>query len=123
MASLTLSFEQVTIDNLSTIAKCTAIEGVEVSQEELDALREASAFGGGAGNEDAADYFGAEAKKSMTSSLVKSNTIHNSSINVAEAAKGIGSLNMGGSKLQKQASVQYSMTNNLASKPPVQPPP
>ena len=75
LESLTLSFEQNTIENLSTVAKCTAIEGVEVSQEELDALREASAFGGGAGVEDAADYFGSEAKKALSGSLVKSKTI------------------------------------------------
>ena len=29
---------------MNSVAKCTAIEGVEVSQEELEALREASAF-------------------------------------------------------------------------------
>ena len=31
LEGLTLSFEQGTIDSLSTVAKCTAIEGVEVS--------------------------------------------------------------------------------------------
>lgn len=43
---LSLSFAQGTIDGLNSVAKCTAIEGVEVSQEELEALREASAFNG-----------------------------------------------------------------------------
>lgn len=66
--SLNLSFEQATIDALSNVAKCTAIEGVEVSQEELDALREASAFG----VEDAADYFGNEANpKKNSGSMIK----------------------------------------------------
>lgn len=43
---LSLRFEDATIDALNNVAKCTAIEGVEVSQEELEALREASAFHG-----------------------------------------------------------------------------
>ena len=43
---LSLRFEESTIDALNNVAKCTAIEGVEVSQEELEALREASAFHG-----------------------------------------------------------------------------
>ena len=43
---LSLRFEDGTIDALNNVAKCTAIEGVEVSQEELEALREASAFHG-----------------------------------------------------------------------------
>jgi len=43
---LSLSFEEGTIGALNNVAKCTAIEGVEVSQEELEALREASAFHG-----------------------------------------------------------------------------
>lgn len=43
---LSLSFEQGTIDGLANVARCTAIEGVEVSQEELEALREATAFNG-----------------------------------------------------------------------------
>jgi hypothetical protein len=46
LSKLTLSFEDGTIAALGNVAKCTAIEGVEVSNEELEALREASAFNG-----------------------------------------------------------------------------
>ena len=38
---LNLQFEEQQIDALNTFAKCTAIEGVEISQEELEALKEA----------------------------------------------------------------------------------
>lgn len=48
--SLKLSFEQNTIERLNNIARCTAIEGVEISQEELDAMKEASAFNGSNNN-------------------------------------------------------------------------
>ena len=42
LSQLQLTFEQKTIESLANVAKCTAIEGVEVSQEELDALKEAA---------------------------------------------------------------------------------
>ena len=39
---LQLIFKDDLISGLNTVSKCIAIEGVEVSQEELDALREAA---------------------------------------------------------------------------------
>ena len=39
---LQLIFKDDLISRLNTVSKCIAIEGVEVSQEELDALREAA---------------------------------------------------------------------------------
>ena len=56
---LSLRFEDGTIDALNNVAKCTAIEGVEVSQEELEALREASAFHG-LDQDDQEDLFAAK---------------------------------------------------------------
>lgn len=50
---LNLQFEEQQIESLNTFAKCTAIEGVEISQEELEALREAAnAAQGGDINDD-----------------------------------------------------------------------
>jgi hypothetical protein len=46
LSKLALSFEDGTIAALNNVAKFIAIEGVEVSHEELEALREASAFNG-----------------------------------------------------------------------------
>ena len=42
LSQLSLTFEQKTIDDIKNVATCTAIEGVEVSPEELDALIEAA---------------------------------------------------------------------------------
>lgn len=49
LTGLTLTFEDKTIDNLNNVSKCATIEGVEISQEELEALKEAAA---GAKDED-----------------------------------------------------------------------
>lgn len=51
LSQLQLNFDQGTIDNLNNIATCTAIEGVEVSQEELDALKEAADANAGLEND------------------------------------------------------------------------
>lgn len=42
LTNLKLNFVDETIQNLNNVSKCIAIEGVEVSQEELDALTEAT---------------------------------------------------------------------------------
>lgn len=41
LQKLQLIFKEDLISNLNGVSKCIAIEGVEVSQEELDALKEA----------------------------------------------------------------------------------
>ena len=51
LSQLQLDFAQGTIDNLNNVATCTAIEGVEVSQEELDALKEAADANAGLEND------------------------------------------------------------------------
>lgn len=51
LSQLQLNFDQGTIDNLNNVATCTAIEGVEVSQEELDALKEAADANAGLEND------------------------------------------------------------------------
>lgn len=42
LASLNLEFDEQVIVSLNNAAKCNAIEGVQVSQEELEALKEAA---------------------------------------------------------------------------------
>lgn len=42
LANLKLTFEEDVIKSLNNVSKCIAIEGVEVSNEELDALTEAA---------------------------------------------------------------------------------
>lgn len=42
---LNLVFNDKMLTDLSTFAKCTSIDGVEVSQEELEALQEAANAG------------------------------------------------------------------------------
>ena len=45
MNQLSLVFEDKQLEELTKFAKCTAIEGVEISQEELEALQEAANVG------------------------------------------------------------------------------
>ena len=42
LSELSLTFDDVTIQNLHNVSKCIAIEGVEISAEEMDALKEAA---------------------------------------------------------------------------------
>jgi hypothetical protein len=42
LTGLTLTFEEITIKNLNKISKCSTIDGVIISAEELDALKEAA---------------------------------------------------------------------------------
>lgn len=42
LEKLELVFDEPTIGALATVSSCTTIEGVEISQEELDALKEAA---------------------------------------------------------------------------------
>ena len=42
LTGLTLTFEELTIKNLNKISKCSTIDGVIISAEELDALKEAA---------------------------------------------------------------------------------
>jgi hypothetical protein len=42
LTGLSLTFDEVTIKALNKVAKCSAIEGVIISAEELDALKEAA---------------------------------------------------------------------------------
>lgn len=51
LSQLQLEFQQGTIDALANVATCKAIEGVEVSQEELEALKEAADANAGLANE------------------------------------------------------------------------
>jgi len=53
-----LTFNDKTITDLSTISKCTAIEGVAVSDEQLEAIKEAANAQADAG----ADAFEADLK-------------------------------------------------------------
>ena len=42
LSTLTLTFDDQLISNLNSVSKCTAIEGVNVSDEQLGAIREAA---------------------------------------------------------------------------------
>jgi hypothetical protein len=42
LTGLTLTFDESTINNLNKISKCSTIDGVIISAEELDALKEAA---------------------------------------------------------------------------------
>lgn len=42
LSELSLTFDDATIQNLHNVSKCIAIEGVEISAEEMDALKEAA---------------------------------------------------------------------------------
>jgi len=42
LTNLKLNFAEDTIESLNNVSKCIAIEGVEISNEELDALTEAA---------------------------------------------------------------------------------
>lgn len=42
LTGLTLTFDETTINNLNKVSKCSTIDGVKISAEELDALKEAA---------------------------------------------------------------------------------
>jgi len=42
LTGLSITFDESTINNLNKISKCSTIDGVIISAEELDALKEAA---------------------------------------------------------------------------------
>ena len=42
LSTINLTFSDNTINDLNSVSKCTAIEGIEVSDEQLGAIREAA---------------------------------------------------------------------------------
>lgn len=112
-----MTFEQDIIDQIGNVAKCTAIDGVEVSQEELDALKEASAFGGaGNNNNDVVDEL-------ISQPIQKANTQMkmNSHIGSEMLEDQLGALNIQSKlSLSKKASTSQMIPNPMAQKPPLQ---